>query len=396
MAVSVSDNGISNDSELTSTTTILISIFAAIAVYNVVELIFIIFATFKRRGGLYFWSFMVATWGIAVYSIGLLTKFLQLSTNNVLYVTLIVVGWCSMVTGQSVVLYSRLHLLLRNTTILRAVLVMIIVDAVICHIPISVMVYGANSNNPEPFVTPYSIYEKVQVTIFFIQELIISGLYIFETVKLLRLETMIFDRKKGPNLLLHLVIVNVIIVLLDITILGLEYSGLYDIQTIYKGLVYSVKLKLEFSILNRLVELTTARNGSSYTQSAERGGNAVQLEPIDDPDKFTGIASGNSNNGNSSRRGGMGMGYQASIHTGGRNKDGVNMEATNNKSSAVFMTTEVVVQRSSASAADSAPDIESVDDGTSTKSAQGGRSRNDGARPAFSSSSQTELSKTWC
>ena len=74
--------------------------------------------------------------------------------------------------------------------------------------------------------------------------------------------------------------VNIIIVLLDITILGLEYSGLYDIQTVYKGLAYSVKLKLEFSILNRLVELTRGKfNSSNNYNSNER---SIQLDTFDE------------------------------------------------------------------------------------------------------------------
>jgi hypothetical protein len=38
-----------------------IVVFCSIAVYNVVELTFIIWAYFKRHSGLYFWSFIVAT-----------------------------------------------------------------------------------------------------------------------------------------------------------------------------------------------------------------------------------------------------------------------------------------------------------------------------------------------
>jgi hypothetical protein len=59
----------------------------------------------------------------------------------------------------------------------------------------------------------------------------------------------------------------VVIILLDITVLALEYSNLYDIQTSYKALTYSVKLKLEFSILNRLVELTKSTRSSTFNQS---------------------------------------------------------------------------------------------------------------------------------
>ncbi|KAH6671825.1 integral membrane protein [Halenospora varia] len=265
----MTDSGIGKNNMNSEATIITIIVFVALALYNVAELNFIIFATFKRRGGLYFWSFFISTWGIAFYSIGFLIKGARISDVPSLYVSLIVVGWCSMVTGQSVVLYSRLHLVLRNKKQLRAVLVMIIVVGIFLHTPIVVMIYGSNSANPEPFLIPYSITEKVQVTIFFIQELIISGLYIIHTIKILRPEGNI--RGKGArNVMTHLIWVNVIVVVLDITILGLEYSGLYDIQTAYKGLVYSIKLKAEFSILNRLVELTSSSKVSSNHNSSDR------------------------------------------------------------------------------------------------------------------------------
>jgi hypothetical protein len=265
----MTDSGIGKDSRKSLSTTITIVCFVALALYNVAELNFIIFATFRVRRGLYFWSFLVSTWGICLYAIGFLLKDIQASTPSSFYVTFIIVGWCSMVTGQSFVLYSRLHLVLRMPSRLRLVLIMIIVDAIICHVPICVMVYGANSSNSAPFLVPYSIYEKVQVTVFFIQELIISILYIFQTLKILRPEGNIRG-KSSRRVMTHLIYVNVIIVVLDITILGLEYSGLYDIQTVYKGFVYSVKLKLEFSILNRLIELTRSLRLETFDEDRRK------------------------------------------------------------------------------------------------------------------------------
>ncbi len=41
--------------------------------------------------------------------------------------------------------------------------------------------------------------------------------------------------------------------------LVLEYMDLYDLQTVYKACVYSVKLKMEFRILNQLMEMTQKR-----------------------------------------------------------------------------------------------------------------------------------------
>lgn len=245
-------------------------VFLSIALYNFLELNVYIFATFKRRRGLYFWSFNVATWGVAFNSVGYLLKHLEVTTEGNLYATLILIGWCTMITGQSVVLYSRLHIVMHNTKRLRAVLVMIVVNALWLHVPVIVLVYGANSNNPEPFARPYSIYEKIQLSVFVAQELIISSLYVFETANLLKLENTI-GNKRTRNVLHHLILVNVVVMLLDFSILGLEFADLYEIQTAWKPLVYSVKLKLEFSILNRLVDL--ARNvRSDEANSYSRNG----------------------------------------------------------------------------------------------------------------------------
>jgi hypothetical protein len=190
-----------------------------------------------------------------------------------------------------------------------------------------VMVYGANSSNPTPFLLPYSIYEKVQVTIFFIQELLISGLYIIHTIKILRPEGNIRG-KASREVMTHLIYVNAIIVFLDLTILGLEYSGLYDIQTAYKGLVYSVKLKLEFSILNRLVELT--KNGKIASQSSERGG--VHMDTFDGRQR------------RQTRDDGQGAGYMAYIHSAGaQDLSGGDEIKQNDKF--VVMTTQVSVHR---------------------------------------------------
>jgi hypothetical protein len=250
------------------------AVFLSIAFYNFLELNVYIFTLFKRRSGLYFWSFTVSTWGIVFNATGYtLMHLAQISQKNV-YATLILIGWCSMITGQSVVLYSRLHIVMHNRKKLKAVLIMIITNAIWLHVPIIVLVYGNNSNNPTPFVKPYEIYEKIQLSVFITQELIISALYVFETTKLLRMERTL-GNLGTKSLLHHLIFVNVLVMLLDFSILGLEFANMFEIQTSWKPLVYSIKLKLEFSILNRLVSLTrNARSGyaNSYSNHGGRSG----------------------------------------------------------------------------------------------------------------------------
>ncbi|KAK4077556.1 hypothetical protein Purlil1_12318 [Purpureocillium lilacinum] len=169
-------------------------VFISVALYNVVELNLLIVSTFKR-----------------------FLRHLRADPSGYVQATIILIGWCTMITGQSLVLYSRLHIVLYNLRRLHYVLIMIIVDAIWLGVPVIVLVYGTNSHNPKPFAQPYAIFEKLQLTVFFLQEVIISGLYIFETTKPLKL------------------------------------------QHAWKSLVYSIKLKAEFSVLNRLVEFSQRR-----------------------------------------------------------------------------------------------------------------------------------------
>lgn len=257
---------------------LVIVVFASIALYNVIELNFLILSTFKRFRGLYFWSFLVATWGIAFNASGYLVRGVGADASGYVQATIILIGWCAMVTGQSLVLYSRLHIVLRNAKRLRWVLIMIIVNAIWLSIPIIVLVYGTNSNNPGPFERPYSVFEKLQLTVFVLQEVIISGLYIFETAKLLKLQRGVAE-SGTRRVMSHLIIVNVFIVLLDVSILALEFTEQYDLQTAWKALVYSVKLKAEFSVLNRLVEFSQhLRGGGSLDPSTSRNATEIAME----------------------------------------------------------------------------------------------------------------------
>ena len=236
-----------------------IAVCMGISLYNVLELNLLIFSTFKTRKSFYFWSFLAATNGIAPHTIGFLLKNLVSSDNFILYISLISVGWVLMVTGQSLVLYSRLHLIFWNQFWLRAVLAMIITNVVVMHVPIIILMYGANSSAENSWVHPYQVYEKIQVTVFFCQELVISAIYIKACSSFFGTEGLL-HRKGVRTMRKHLLFVNIVIILLDIPILALEFLDYYDYQTAYKAIVYSIKLKLEFDLLNRLVEVANGND----------------------------------------------------------------------------------------------------------------------------------------
>ncbi|KAL2811678.1 hypothetical protein BJX63DRAFT_422219 [Aspergillus granulosus] len=249
-------------------------IFIALSCYNIIELIVLVLSTFRRWEGLYFYSLLISgVIGVVPYSLGFLLKFFKIAAPAV-SVTVLTVGWWTMVTGQAFVLYSRLHLVLRDERTLRRVLYMIIANVFLLHVPTTVLTYGTNvahqtdpsgssgskiSNNAShenPFVEAYNIMEKIQMTGFTVQEVIISALYVWETTKMLQLGSSRENRK----IMHQLVGINVMIVIMDLVLLGLEYASYYAVQITLKGVIYSVKLKLEFAVLGKLVDVVHGNN----------------------------------------------------------------------------------------------------------------------------------------
>ena len=148
-------------------TSVTLTITQALALYNCLELLLLIFVTFHRWRGLYFWSLTIATMGTISYGIGLLIEYFELA---VLWVGKIfdTAGWMVMVTGQSVVLYSRLGLILANPRILRAVKWMIIINACMFHGITTILDWGRYTHNPA-YARGYFYIEYIQMTCFCIQ-----------------------------------------------------------------------------------------------------------------------------------------------------------------------------------------------------------------------------------
>jgi hypothetical protein len=245
----------------------LIAAFFGISCYNVLEITISIFTTFRCRRGLYFWSMLVAAWGILLHAISVLLRFFALAPNFLMCV-LICIGWYAMVTGQSVVLYSRLHLVTTEARRRRWVLYMIISNFFILHVPVTILFLGSNAG-VSSFIAPFNIYERIQLAGFSAQEIIISGLYIWETMTGLR-PVLTMKGQAGRRVIINLIIVNTIAVLLDASLLATEYTNNFDVQTTYKTVVYSVKLKMEFTVLNSL--LTVIHSNPSTIESLQRQG----------------------------------------------------------------------------------------------------------------------------
>jgi hypothetical protein len=227
----------------------LVASFFAVSLWLALELTVQVYTTFKRRTGLYFWSILIVACGIVFHTVGLLLKLLVPEANAIFATVLAKVGWVMDTTGFAVVLYSRLHLVVQSQKTLRLVLAMIIVNAILFHTPIIVFLMGLSIHKDwNPYVTPF---EYTQVVGFSIQETIISYIYILKTTKFLKSGYSNQLRKVTTML----ITVQVLVVLMDIALLVIDCIGMFTLKAVLHPFAYGVKLKIEFAVLNLLLNL---------------------------------------------------------------------------------------------------------------------------------------------
>ena len=74
-----------------------VSAFIAIAWYNVLVINVVVFLVFKRWTGLYFYSLMIASWGIVLHQLGFLMQFFGIVKVFAESYVVMMVGWYTMV-----------------------------------------------------------------------------------------------------------------------------------------------------------------------------------------------------------------------------------------------------------------------------------------------------------
>ncbi|KAI8833169.1 hypothetical protein BJ741DRAFT_613065 [Chytriomyces cf. hyalinus JEL632] len=221
----------------------------AIAIYNSIEVLIMMFKVFQKYNSLYFWAVLATTLGIALFAIGFLDLFFKLyeeSSNILRPLIVLTIGWYGMVTGFAVTLYSRLAIIRVPNFIQTYIRNFIIYNVVFSHFPTTVFTFGANIVGSEFWVHGYSIIEKIQMTMFCVQEIILGVVY------LIYIQKKFGSRLK--SLVSHTIGANIVVLVLDISMLIIEYCNLYKYQIMLKVLVYSIKLKFEFYILTLLTE----------------------------------------------------------------------------------------------------------------------------------------------
>jgi hypothetical protein len=235
--------------------------FAAVAIWSTVPLTMRFLTTVKRRSGVYFWSVLITSWGLCIRQIGILTSFLARKCPWVLRLALAQVGWVMMVTGFSLVLYSRLSIIVQSRRIRLMVLGMIVFNGVVWHTAMTTIAAGkareryAGDKSGLPGWEHVDYYfERTQIIIFSTQETVISAIYIRAAYQYLK--SGFSDKGQKRQIMTALLLVQVAIILIDIGIITIDFLGYLQLKLFVNSFVYAVKLELEMVVLNQLVELS--------------------------------------------------------------------------------------------------------------------------------------------
>lgn len=152
---------------------------------------------------------------------------------------------------------------------------MIIFNAVALHVPITAFEFGILTGRKQMFLRAMRVMERLQQTVFTLQECIISGLYIFHAGKFLGSGGTQGQRKRGERNLVKrtvglLISVQVVAVALDAGLTAFNFMNWFTLKCTLHPFVYSTKLMLEFIVLNQL--LTIVKKGL-LTSGGGLGGN---------------------------------------------------------------------------------------------------------------------------
>jgi hypothetical protein len=250
----------------------LLSSFFAISLWLVLDLLIQIHLTFKKYGGTYYFCILLTTLGIAMHSIAFTLKLFVPGVEgvavgevgkNVGTTALAKIGWVLNTTGFSMVLWSRLGLVVGSRRVLRGVLVGILIDGVVLHIPIIIFSFGLSTPSATKWLPYMSHMELIQIVGFTLQDFALSTFYTYTSARLLNVR---YTRQRR-NLFVALLFAQGFGLVADCVMVVLDYEDMFMLKASLHPFIYAVKLKIEFLVLNQLGAVVGAK-GEDFVEWA--------------------------------------------------------------------------------------------------------------------------------
>ena len=167
-------------------------------------------------------------------------------------------------TGFSLVLYSRLHLLDTTSRWRRPLLLMIAAVAVVGH-PTTIVLETYPVLHPPaditghlPWFKAWGIWQRTRPWIFFLCNVVITSLYIkaaLEFVRTPRDTEAKWLSVRENRVVVRLILLQALVWILDLAIVSIAMARVFILVDVATSVVYAVKLKLEFVFLNQLVSM---------------------------------------------------------------------------------------------------------------------------------------------
>lgn len=166
-----------------------------------------------------------------------------------------------MVTGFTLVLYSRLYLVIINPRLRAILLPPILTVVVLTNFVVFLLIYvvnGTGVSHGNHSNKAYIAAWRLQL-LSPIEEIILAGLYVFFFVRILK-DSSLEDSHFRKTTFYLLCIAQVLIIICDVLIIVLNYKRLILLRTLIYPTLYAFKLEFEIVVLNRLIHLTSGRN----------------------------------------------------------------------------------------------------------------------------------------
>ncbi|TID21703.1 2-oxoisovalerate dehydrogenase subunit beta [Venturia nashicola] len=227
----------------------------ALAVWLALELIVRAIFLFKRRSILYFWSLISVAVGVICITIAFELRIFVIPVDYWAFSVLYTLAQILIKTGFALVLYSRLNILRPKRRLLQAAVAMIIVTAVIGHVPFLIRTIATLVGHLDLVERVHDIAEYFEL-LFAVQEILISSCYVYYFWQYMNDAPPATqeDMRKDINVTFTGLIAAYIWVLLsDITLYALLYNDYYLARMMIMPLSQAIKLSLEFVVLNYLV-----------------------------------------------------------------------------------------------------------------------------------------------
>jgi hypothetical protein len=183
------------------------------------------------------------------------------------------VGWAIMVTGFSLVLYSRLHIITSKVRALRFLLAAILVISLLVCVPTFLSGYFPNIIIGEKI---YKVASRLEV-LFAAREIILASLYTILFIRFVRGGGS-EDPRYVRKMLWLLCFAQFITFSCDVILLILVYTDLVLAKNMIQTFSYAIKLEVEFMVLNRLLVFGQRRQGQlvEFEEQGRPGGLQVK------------------------------------------------------------------------------------------------------------------------